>query len=183
MVSRIHLFKRYRMERSLFESLPAVALPAGFRLVPWNDRLIDDHAQILHRCFSNDCDGAVFFCLRSVEGCGTLMRAMRNHVGFCPSATWLVAGPTGYAGTVQGMLADHRFGAIQNVGIVPEYRGLGLGGALLSAALLGFQREHATRSYLEVTASNIPAVRLYRKFGFRNYRLLYKSTGRAEARV
>jgi ribosomal protein S18 acetylase RimI-like enzyme len=181
MAPRIQFFKRYRMERTLCGSLPAAIAAQGFRLIPWNDRLLDHHAHVLNRCFAEDFDSQVFPCFQSAEGCRDLMRSMRGLYGFCAAATWLLAGPDGYIGTVQGLLAEHRFAAVQNIGIVPEYRGMGLSGALLAAALSGFQRSGATRAYLEVTASNLPAVRLYRAFGFRNYRLLYKSTCRSEA--
>jgi ribosomal protein S18 acetylase RimI-like enzyme len=181
MVPSIRFFKRYRMERSLCGALPAAVAVRGFQLVPWHDRLLERHAHVLNRCFAEELDGDVFPCLRSFDGCLDLMRSMRGLFGFSAAATWLLAGPDGYVGTVQGLLGEHRFAAVQNIGIVPEYRGMGLSGMLLSAALAGFQRGSATRVSLEVTASNLPAVRLYRKFGFRNYRLLYKSTSRSEA--
>ena len=181
MAPSIQFFKRYRMERSLCGALPAAVAVRGFQLVPWNDRLLEHHAHVLNRCFVEDFDSRVFPCLRSADGCLDLMRSMRGLYGFCPAATWLLAGPDGYVGTVQGLLAEHRYAAVQNIGVVPECRGMGLGGALLAAALAGFQRSGATRACLEVTASNLPAVGLYRKFGFRNYRLLYKSTSRSEA--
>ena len=53
-------------------------------------------------------------------------------------------------------------GAIQNLGVVPEYRGQGLGRALVRQALEGFYQAGLRRAYLEVTAENSAAVRLYR---------------------
>ena len=55
-----------------------------------------------------------------------------------------------------------RFGGVQNLGVVPEYRGLGIGRALLLKALDGFALMGARRAFLEVTASNESAVRMYR---------------------
>ncbi len=66
-------------------------------------------------------------------------------------------------------------GAIQNVGVVPEYRGRGLGQALLRQALEGFYQAGLRRAYLEVTAENAPAVQLYRSVGFRRIKVLYKA--------
>jgi ribosomal protein S18 acetylase RimI-like enzyme len=76
---------------------------------------------------------------------------------------------------VQGLLDGCGFGGIQNLGVVPECRGLGLGRALLLKALDGFASAGAPRAFLEVTASNGPAVRLYRSMGFRASRTLYRA--------
>jgi ribosomal protein S18 acetylase RimI-like enzyme len=66
-------------------------------------------------------------------------------------------------------------GAIQNLGVVPEYRGYGLGRALVRRALDGFYQAGLRRAYLEVTAENTCAVRLYRAVGFRRAKTLYKA--------
>ncbi|MGH7128141.1 MAG: GNAT family N-acetyltransferase [Planctomycetaceae bacterium] len=78
-------------------------------------------------------------------------------------------------GTIQGMMQTRVLGAVQNVGILPEHRGLGLGRALVAKALHGFKREGVRRVYLEVTADNAPAVGLYRAVGFRLVRTMYKA--------
>lgn len=167
-------FKRYRMERDLLAPLPAAALPPGFGWRPWDDGLIDAHADVKYRCFRDDLDREVFPSFRHLAGCRELMRAIRYRDGFCPGATWLVAAPDGFVGTVQGVSDGPRLGAVQNLGVAPGYRGLGLGTALLLKALHGFRAAGLTRVYLEVTARNDPAVRLYRRFGFRCHRTIYK---------
>src|SRR5262249_2535649 len=94
---------------------------------------------------------------------------------FCPQATWLVAGPDGCVGTIQGLLDEIGFGGIQNLGVIPECRGLGLGRALLLKALAGFASVGVPRAFLEVTATNEPAVKMYRSVGFRAYKTLYRA--------
>ena len=66
------------------------------------------------------------------------MREIRRKPGFLAGATWLIACPEGYVGTVQGVMDRGPIGAIQNLGVVPAYRGLGLGRALVRRALEGF---------------------------------------------
>jgi ribosomal protein S18 acetylase RimI-like enzyme len=68
-------------------------------------------------------------------------------------------------------------GAIQNLGVVPEHRGRGLGRALVHQALIGFRDSGLDRAYLEVTAENQGAVVLYRSLGFRRAKTLYKAVG------
>jgi ribosomal protein S18 acetylase RimI-like enzyme len=103
------------------------------------------------------------------------MGAIRFRDNFCPQATWLVAGPDSHVATVQGLIDANGYGGIQNLGVVPECRGLGLGRALLLKALAGFASVGVPRAFLEVTATNEPAVRLYRSMGFRAYKTLYRA--------
>ena len=171
-------YKRYRMELRLHRPVPPPALPPGFHWLPWSDELVDVHAEVKRLCFDGETDAAVFPNLASASGCRLLMRAIRDSRGFCPAATWLVAAPDGCVGTIQGLVDDRRQGAVQNVGVLPTYRGRGLGRALLLKALHGFLAAGALRVYLEVTAENGPAVRLYRDLGFRPVRTLFRGVPR-----
>jgi len=80
-----------------------------------------------------------------------------------------------WCGTIQGVVDAEGCGSIQNVGVVPSLRGLGLGSCLIEQALAGFQRLGLRRAFLEVTADNTPAVRLYHRLGFRTVRTIYKT--------
>ena len=55
------------------------------------------------------------------------------------------------------------------------HRDLGLGTALLLQALHGFRSHRVFCAYLEVTAENAGAVRLYQRLGFRKMKTLYKA--------
>jgi hypothetical protein len=61
------------------------------------------------------------------------------------------------------------------VGTTPEHRNRGIGKALVAKALCGFQMAGINRVYLEVTAQNSGAVRLYRRIGFRHVKTVYKA--------
>lgn len=52
------------------------------------------------------------------------------------------------------------------IGLLPEYRGLKIGGRLLAATVADAFQKGATRIELEVFAANARAIALYRKFGF-----------------
>ena len=166
-------FKRFRMERPLVGRAELLPLPAGFFVVPWDERFVDIHGDVKYRSFADEVDTVIFPNLASVTGCRLLMRAIRDCLGFCPRATWLVAGPDGYCGTVQGVLHPTGVGVIQNLGVTPECRGLGLGAVLLARAVAGFAACGARTAALDVTADNTAAVRLYRKFGFRATKTTY----------
>lgn len=171
----ITYYKRFRMEIDLDGTLAPATLPGPFTWVAWDEALLDRHAEVKFRSFCLEIDAYVFPCLGDRHGCQRLMREIRRKPGFLPGATWLVTGPAGDVGTVQGVMDRGPIGAIQNLGVVPSYRGLGLGEALIRQALDGFFRAGLRRAYLEVTAENTGALKLYRAVGFRRAKTLYKA--------
>jgi ribosomal protein S18 acetylase RimI-like enzyme len=168
-------FKRYRMELDLRLPRPRAELPRGFHWIAWRSELLEVHAQVKFRCFRDETDAVVFPSLSHLIGCRDLMNAIAIRSGFCPAATWLVGCNYEMVATVQGLLDPARFGGIQNLGVVAEYRGQGIGRALLLKALDGFASAGATRAFLEVTARNESAVRMYREVGFRCYKTIYRA--------
>ena len=179
---KIAYYKRYRMERGLYDPPPRPELPAGYRFIPWEDALLESHAEVLFYSFLDEIDAGVFPSLGSRLGCSHLMSEIRRKPGFLPEATWLLAGPEGYCGTVQAVRERTGIGAIQNLGVTWSHRGRGLGSALLLQALHGFRGAGLGRALLEVTVQNDPAVRLYRRLGFRSRKTIYKAVETAAPR-
>ena len=108
------------------------------------------------------------------------MQEIRGKQGFLPAATWLIArdsddGQLEYCGTVQGIRDYTGVGAIQNLGVTPEHRSRNLGSCLLVNSLIGCQRAGLRRAFLEVTAQNSGAIRLYQRVGFSKARTVYKA--------
>jgi len=170
-------YKRFRMEIDLQGALPSPELAEGYFFVPWENSLLEVHAEIKFSSFVEEIDAGVFASLSTREGCGNLMREISRKPGFRPEATWLAASATEYCGTVQGVRERSGTGAIQNLGVLPAHRGRGLGTALLLQALHGFRRFGMHRAFLEVTAQNDSAIRLYRRLGFRCRKTIYKAVG------
>lgn len=176
-------FKRLRMEIDLAGRPFAAVHPGpGYRFVPWDESLLETHAETKYLSFRSEIDANVFPCLGEYPGCVRLMHEIRQKPGFLPEATWLVARPAPeganrdieYCGTIQGIIDRNGIGAVQNLGVVPDHRGHGLGRALMSQALDGFQRVGLERVFLEVTCQNEAAIRLYRQLGFHKARTIYK---------
>ncbi|QDV26554.1 GNAT family N-acetyltransferase [Aureliella helgolandensis] len=177
-------FKRYRMELRL-DQIPASALesaglPDGFRLLGWSPKLLEHHAQVKWASFREEIDAHVFPCLADREGCRALMGEITRRKNFVPQATWLVSRENEFSddiqpcGTIQGLLSASHEGAIQNIGVHPECRDMGLGRTLLAAALEGFREANCRFVNLEVTVQNVAAIRLYERFGFQRVETLFK---------
>lgn len=174
-------FKRFRMEIPLAALGRSSLLPNVYQLIRWDISLIPHHADAKYRSFCSEIDADVFPCLGDPSGCLRLMEEISDMRGFIPDATWLVIyrDPIDETiqpcGTVQGIGDDRGCGSIQNLGVTPEHRGMGIGSVLLLHALDGFRRSGLQRASLEVTAQNADAVRLYRRLGFRRVKTVYKA--------
>ncbi len=175
-------FKRYRMQIDLRSVIPfSIREYDRYQFLPWSSNLLQDHAQAKYLSFCDELDAHVFPCLGNAEGCHNLMREISCRRGFIPEATWLLVFHDPFTdqlencGTVQGIRESLTHGSIQNLGIVAEHRGYGLGTALLKHALLGFQHIGLEQVKLEVTAHNEGALKLYHRLGFEIVKTVYKS--------
>jgi ribosomal protein S18 acetylase RimI-like enzyme len=182
-------FKRFRMEINLAgRELAPSPVASDYQIIPWESRLLDAFAQAKYLSFRGEMDANVFPCLSEFDGCRRLMAEIARKPGFLPEATWLIVHSPGgwgrpeYCGTVQGVRDKHGLGAIQNLGVAPEHRGCGLGTNLLLRSLAGFRQAGLRRVYLEVTAQNDAAIRLYRRVGFVPIRTVYKAVQAAYSR-
>ena len=172
----ITYYKRFRMEIDLDGAITGGSLPRRYVWVPWDESLFEQHAEgeIPELCRRSRC---VRVPLPGRPGRMPPID-VRNPSQTRVSAgrTWLVACEEGYVGAVQGVMDRGPIGAIQNVGVLPEFRGQGLGKALVRRALAGFFQAGLQRAYLEVTAQNDGAVQLYReRRDFRRAKTLYKA--------
>ena len=181
----LRYFKRYRMEIDLRQIEPGdVPLPVGFVWVRWEESTVERHAQVKCQAFEGEVDSQVFPCLGEFIGCLRLVREIAIQPTFLPAATWMIARTAGEGddgelaidcGTIQGLSVSETVGAIQNIGVSPEFRGLGFGRSLVQRALLGFHSSGLKRVSLEVTAANTSAVALYRAVGFSITRTMYRA--------
>ena len=170
------------MQFDLREGCPDLEpLPAGYEFVPWSFAVVGAHAEAKFRSFRSELDSHVFPCLGDADGCLRLMKEIVSRQGFLNSATWLIryqkpgTDTIENCGTVQGIREQTDVGSIQNVGIVPGHRGLGLGRVLIVQSLNGFRDAGINFVTLEVTCQNLGALKLYQRMGFRVLRTVFKS--------
>jgi hypothetical protein len=109
------------------------------------------------------------------------MQEITRQDSFLPEATWLITydraswNEIADCGTIQGLAHSGFLGAVQNVGVTPVHRGVGLGRALVLKSLHGFRNAGLERVFLEVTGENATAVELYASIGFTRVRTMYKA--------
>ena len=176
-------FERYQMRYEIGQTPLVPSAPDGsVHMLPWRDDLVRSHAWVKYRAFCHEIDAIVFPCLAQSDGCLKLMNDIRGRSNFVPEATLLAAvrcpntGTFQPVGTIQGLRSNPQDGAIQNVGIIPEYRGRGIAAALLRAAIAGFEAVGCRRVHLEVTTQNTAAIRLYERCGFQCVATVFKAS-------
>ncbi len=174
-------FKRYRMEMDLGKiPIGRPVVPPGYQLLPWHVDLLELHAEVKYFSFRHEIDAQLFPCFTDLSACRRLMQDITSRTGFLPGATWLAVfgGHPSWlmepCGTIQAVVDSAGEGWIQNVGVVPEHRRRGVGQCLLRSCLAGCAQAGLTRVHLEVTADNLPAIRLYEGVGFSVARTLIK---------
>ena len=171
-------YKRFRMDIALAAPIVELPLPPGYQWEAWSHPLLECHAQVKADCFHAELDTAIFPSLGTLDGCRRLMQDIASRDGFTPEATWLIRCDQEDCGTIQGVAGPGGVGAIQNVGVVAAHRGHGLATRLVTRALNGFYQVGIRHVRLEVTAENVPAVRVYEKIGFEQTKVLYKAVTR-----
>lgn len=147
--------------------------------MPWHSRLIGPHAQAKWESFRQEMDGSVFACLADREGCRQLMRDLSGRSDFVPEATWLAMlrdeqGNEQPIATIQGLRSSPSYGSIQNIGVIPSWRGKGLGKELIRRCLSGYRDNGCRHVSLEVTTHNLAAIRLYESVGFQVIETVFK---------
>ncbi len=159
---------------------PPPLLAEGVRLLPWSSSVLREHASVKFESFRNEIDANVFPCLARKDGCFQLMKDLAKRKDFVAEATWLAVHQPSSSerwlpiGTIQGLRIDKFAGAIQNLGIIPDFRGIGLGSALLWQSLSGFAKLGCRQVSLEVTVQNSAAIRLYERLGFQRVETVFK---------
>lgn len=180
-------FKRLKMEFDLRTTeVAAPRLPEGYQFRAWHPVLLSRHVTVKSAAFRGEPDCRLFPCLSTYDGCLDLMRSIVVHRAFLPAATWLIEftgnefGGDVPCASIQGMWDSATTGAIQNVGVIPEHRGFGLGRSLVLQSLVGFRQAGISRVTLNVTAENTPAVELYQSIGFCCVDVSYRSLAKLE---
>jgi len=72
-----------------------------------------------------------------------------------------------------GLLGIAKRGHVISVAVLPQYQRRGIGQALMQEAMLRMRMYKAKECYLEVRASNTPAINMYKKLGFETSRTVH----------
>lgn len=138
----------------------------GSDIEPLLPEQIGDTAIVLHDLKHPDADIIPQF--RTLEGCHQyLVAVMCNACGkYLPYASFAAMEPelSGFILTSETAPSE---GHIVQIVVAPEVRQAGIGKRLVQAAINALYESGYKKVSLNVTESNIPAIKLYEKLGFR----------------
>ncbi len=165
----------WQMRRSLLASLPAASWPDGIHVRSFRPGM-DDSAWV-------EVNAAAFADLPDQGGWTIDDLHRRMHESWFDAQGFLIAESTrpGHEGQIAGFhwtkvhgrdehgrdVHGHEpIGEVYVVGVAPEWRGTGLGRALVLAGLAHLRRVGLAQAMLYVDASNTAAISLYESLGF-----------------
>lgn len=172
----VRAFERNFMlaELSGARDLPLRDPGGAVRLDNWTDSHQEAAAHLIEEAYRNHIDSSINDQYRSVTGARRFLYNIVNYPGcgvFSPAASMVAMGPSGtLAGLSLASIVNERTGHITQICVAPEFRGTGLGYELLRRSLLRLLHAGCRRASLTVTATNLEAIRLYRRTGFATLR-------------
>lgn len=178
-------FRRLFMYLDL-ETMPA-AVPIGrptrdasvtvlgqARLEPWRGVGFDEAARLINLAYTGHLDSAINDQYRSFPGALRFLHNIVHYPGcgaFDEHASFVArAEDRQLVGLVLTSRVKDDVAHITQICVAPDYRGQGLGAALLGRTLMTLRQNQMSGATLTVTAANHGAVKLYQRIGFNTLR-------------
>ena len=146
-------------------------IPAGFDIRRWTEQDYHTAATLINECYRGHIDSEINDQYRTTQGA---LRFLNNIVRF-PGCGFFDA-PSSFVatdkttGAMVGLILCSRVrgdvGHITQVCVLPEFRGVHLGWALMEASANSLRKRNFSLLSLTVTAANHNAVELYKHLGF-----------------
>lgn len=146
--------------------------PAPFEIRPWSEQDYQPAAALITTCYKGHVDSEINDQYRTTQGA---LRFLNNIVrfpgcGFFDGAASFVATEK-KTGSMVGLILCSRVkndvGHITQVCVLPQFRGVHLGWALMEASANALRRRSFSLLSLTVTEANQNAVELYKRLGFK----------------
>jgi ribosomal-protein-alanine N-acetyltransferase len=145
--------------------LPVIDLPEGYNLREFSEVSYDIIEGPAFRTLEDSKEG-LFLSMSPSEKKITIEYFFNKSKPYIEDASLILERDGEIAGFIITRIGDDDNPDIGPVGLVPEVRGKGLGSYLLVRVLKSLKDSDSTSVYLDTTITNVPAQKLYRKFGF-----------------
>lgn len=142
----------------------------GYKLVPWQMRLLDAAAEVVFRANDGTLDAQLYapFFGSSPAQCrkGLLAILAGSYGPILPHATLCALYGKQLVGVNLVISNDIEMASVIEISVDPSHQGRGLGRAMMVRSLRELKHAHYQRVELAVTGNNTHAIRLYESLGF-----------------
>ena len=151
-------------------------LPYGIEIRPWTERDYQGAAAVITASYRGHIDSEINDQYRTSAGSLRFLNNIIRFPGcglFDAEASIMARSRATRAplGVILCSRVRNDVGHVTQVCVAPEYRGRGLGKALLCMACGELQKRGCRALSLTVTEANLPAVNLYKHMGFSIHRI------------
>jgi ribosomal protein S18 acetylase RimI-like enzyme len=140
----------------------------------WDERRQDEAANVIARAYQGHVDATINDQYRSLSGAKRFLTNIVQYPGcgvFHSPASFHAEDTKGqFAGLSLASSVAQGIGHITQICVTPEVKHTGVGYELLRRSLCVFAAEQCEKVSLTVTASNVEAITLYQRVGFRALR-------------
>jgi ribosomal protein S18 acetylase RimI-like enzyme len=156
--------------------MEAKVIAADIEIRRWTEQDYQPSASVITAAYKNHVDSEVNDQYRTLSGS---LRFLNNIVRFpgCgtfdPESSYVAVNRRNHAlvGVILCSRVRYDTGHVTQICVLPEYRRLRLGKALLAATVRNLVQRKFSALSLTVTEANTPAVELYRRLGFETKRV------------
>jgi ribosomal protein S18 acetylase RimI-like enzyme len=154
--------------------LPLRNINGSIRLDNWADYHQEAAALLIEEAYQGHIDSFINDQYRTVAGARRFLYNIVNYPGcgvFAPAASLVAISNYGeLAGLSLASVVNDRTGHLTQICVAPAFRGTGLGYELIRRSLLRLLHAGCRRVSLTVTSTNVDAIRLYARMGFKTIR-------------
>lgn len=169
----LQVYPRTFMTKALSGGELAPGTGAGVVVVgPWKEQWFEEGARLITAGYKGHVDSKINDQYRALPGSRKFLLNVIQYPGcgrfFAAGSLVAFRRDTGApCGLILSSLVGPRTGHITQICVAPEARGYGVGYELLRQSLIELSRYGCQKVSLTVTSSNVPAIRLYERMGFR----------------
>ena len=175
--------QRFSQHRRLFMTLGLAearitekALTPEVEVRRWTEQDYQPTASVITAAYRNHVDSEINDQYRTLSGSLRFLNNIIRFPGcgtFDPESSFVAVNRKSHAlvGVILCSRVRYDTGHVTQVCVLPEYRGFGLGKALLAASVRNLMQRKFSGLSLTVTEDNGPAVELYKRLGFATRRV------------
>ena len=164
------VYPRIFMLADLSEARSLPQSRSNINVIPWDERRQDEAAQLITAAYQGHVDSQINDQYRSFAGAKRFLLNIVQYPGcgkFFPGGSYMAEDAAHLCGLILSSHVADDVGHVTQVCVSPDWKGRGVGYELVRSAMVAMTDAGCDHVSLTVTASNVGAIQLYQRLGFR----------------